>query len=323
MHELHCQRFLFVQTEMLQRLNHPNIIKVQGTGRAPLRDGREVGFMAVRFLDGGILSDRLNTTSPAQVAGADAAHRKKAKAAMEALAPPQPATSSQASIAEPVPMHGGSPINIRMGSSRGNSMTSGPASSRGAERPPSPASWVKRMSYAETLRCAEELADALRYGYSPLSHVLQMKGSSCAQLAADGGGATVADSSFPLSFLSSYFIRYLHDEADANKIILHRDLKPDNVGFLAEGSLQLFDFGLATSVPRQPSSSSDPQGGDSSSSAGEGGGGGSVGLGSGVVLPRYRMTGHTGSVRYMAPEVATDMPYNQAVDTYSFAMILW
>jgi len=120
---------------------------------------------------------------------------------------------------------------------------------------------------------------------------------------------------------------YLHDEADANKVILHRDLKPDNVGFLAEGSLQLFDFGLATSVPRQPTSSEskgdDSSGGGDSSSSCAGGGGGCVGLGSGVVLPRYRMTGHTGSVRYMAPEVATDMPYNQAVDTYSFAMILW
>jgi len=147
---------------MLQRLNHPNIIKVQGTGRAPLRDGRDVGFMAVRFLDGGILSDRLNTTSPAQVAGADAAHRKKAKEAMEALAPPQPMSSqSSSTIAEPTPAHGGSPMNIRMGS-RGSSTASGPAV-RGAERPPSPASWVKRMSYAETLRCAEELADALRY----------------------------------------------------------------------------------------------------------------------------------------------------------------
>jgi serine/threonine protein kinase len=103
----------------------------------------------------------------------------------------------------------------------------------------------------------------------------------------------------------------LHDEADAANVLLHRDLKPDNVGFLADGSLQLFDFGLATSVPRQK--------GPPAAECGEGGGG----LGAGAVLPRYRMTGHTGSVRYMAPEVATDLPYNQAVDTYSFAMILW
>jgi hypothetical protein len=138
---------------MLQRLNHPNVIKVQGTGRAPLQDGTSVRFMAVRFLDGGILSDRLNTTSPAQVAGADAAHRKKAKEAMGALGS---AVGSATSVLGPTPTYG------RNGSSSSSSSSSSGAAAAAAERPPSPASWVKRMSYAETLRCAEELADALR-----------------------------------------------------------------------------------------------------------------------------------------------------------------
>eukprot|EP01035_Chromulina_nebulosa_P020600 gene20600-26709_t len=29
-------------------------------------------------------------------------------------------------------------------------------------------------------------------------------------------------------------------------MILHRDLKPDNVGFTMDGKLKLFNFGLAT-----------------------------------------------------------------------------
>lgn len=35
------------------------------------------------------------------------------------------------------------------------------------------------------------------------------------------------------------------------------------------------------------------------------------------------MTGWTGSLRYMAPEVALNSPYNEKVDVYSFAIIAW
>ena len=35
------------------------------------------------------------------------------------------------------------------------------------------------------------------------------------------------------------------------------------------------------------------------------------------------MSGETGSLRYMAPEVAEGAPYNAAVDVYSFGIILW
>ncbi len=37
----------------------------------------------------------------------------------------------------------------------------------------------------------------------------------------------------------------------------------------------------------------------------------------------YRMTGNTGTISYMAPEVALSKPYNEKVDVYSFAIILW
>jgi serine/threonine protein kinase len=35
------------------------------------------------------------------------------------------------------------------------------------------------------------------------------------------------------------------------------------------------------------------------------------------------MSGETGSLRYMAPEVAEHLPYNHKADVYSFGIILW
>ena len=35
------------------------------------------------------------------------------------------------------------------------------------------------------------------------------------------------------------------------------------------------------------------------------------------------MTGYTGSLRYMAPEVAKQTPYNETCDIYSVGLVLW
>lgn len=37
----------------------------------------------------------------------------------------------------------------------------------------------------------------------------------------------------------------------------------------------------------------------------------------------YEMTGYTGSLRYMAPEVVSRRPYNEKADVYSFGIMLW
>ena len=37
----------------------------------------------------------------------------------------------------------------------------------------------------------------------------------------------------------------------------------------------------------------------------------------------YSLTGNTGSLRYMAPEVAKNMPYGLSVDAYSFGVLFW
>lgn len=41
------------------------------------------------------------------------------------------------------------------------------------------------------------------------------------------------------------------------------------------------------------------------------------------LLPPYEMTGYTGSLRYMAPEVAVNQPYDESVDVYSLSLVLW
>jgi len=85
-------------------------------------------------------------------------------------------------------------------------------------------------------------------------------------------------------------LRYLH----GNNIV-YRDLKPDNIGFDVRGDVKIFDFGLAKEL------------------VGEDQVDGEV----------YKLSGNTGSLRYMAPEVAKEMPYNTSVDVYSFSILLW
>lgn len=43
---------------------------------------------------------------------------------------------------------------------------------------------------------------------------------------------------------------YLHSEMLDPDVLIHRDLKPDNLGFAGDGSLRVIDFGLATIVHR-------------------------------------------------------------------------
>lgn len=62
--------------------------------------------------------------------------------------------------------------------------------------------------------------------------------------------------------------------------------KPDNIGFNAKGIVQLFDFGLAKELKDKDLARN--------------------GL--------YKLTGFTGSIRYMAPEVGLKKAYNQKVD---------
>jgi len=83
---------------------------------------------------------------------------------------------------------------------------------------------------------------------------------------------------------------YLHGQD-----IVYRDLKPDNIGFDSDGVLKMFDFGLAKRITNADKTDDD----------------------------LYRLTGNTGSLRYMAPEIALNRPYSLSVDVYSFGVLFW
>jgi len=89
-------------------------------------------------------------------------------------------------------------------------------------------------------------------------------------------------------------LNYLHNEWSSSVHIIHRDLKPDNIGWSSDGVLKLFDFGLSVSVRAQRERTE-----------------------------QYKLTGNTGTLRYMAPEVVLGRSYHQSVDTYSFGILIW
>ena len=84
----------------------------------------------------------------------------------------------------------------------------------------------------------------------------------------------------------SCFLQHLH---------MHQ---PKNLGFDVRGDIRLFDFGLAKELQE------------------------SERIG-GVHGSTYKMSGNTGSLRYMSPEVALSKPYNLTADVYSFGTMLW
>jgi len=87
-------------------------------------------------------------------------------------------------------------------------------------------------------------------------------------------------------------ICFLHS---CSPIVIHRDLKPANLLLNEDGHIKVGDFGLCK-----------------------------VKMGVGKIEGTYQMTGKTGSMRYMAPEVFHDDPnYDEKVDIYSMAMIFW
>ncbi|KAF2313541.1 hypothetical protein GH714_011563 [Hevea brasiliensis] len=79
-------------------------------------------------------------------------------------------------------------------------------------------------------------------------------------------------------------LSYLH-----SKNIVHRDVKTENLILDKNQALKITDFGVARVEALNPN----------------------------------EMTGYTGSLGYMAPEVFDNKPYNRKCDVYSFGICLW
>ncbi|XP_061376179.1 serine/threonine-protein kinase STY13-like isoform X2 [Gastrolobium bilobum] len=79
-------------------------------------------------------------------------------------------------------------------------------------------------------------------------------------------------------------LSYLH-----SKKIVHRDVKSENILLDANQNLKIADFGVARVEAINPN----------------------------------EMTGETGTIGYMAPEVLDGKPYNRRCDVYSFGICLW
>ena len=83
-------------------------------------------------------------------------------------------------------------------------------------------------------------------------------------------------------------VDYLHARG-----VIFRDLKPANIGFSAADTVQIFDFGLSRELPTLDTTTP------------------------------FHMSGKVGTVRYMAPEVATTQPYTVSADVYSWSIVAY
>jgi len=82
-------------------------------------------------------------------------------------------------------------------------------------------------------------------------------------------------------------VKFLHT---CNPPIIYRDLKPENIMIDRHSIIKLTDFGLSRFMPE---------------------------------TDKYNLTGETGTIRYMAPEVYLNKHYDLKVDVYSLGLILY
>ena len=116
----------------------------------------------------------------------------------------------------------------------------------------------------------------------------------------------------------SLALKFLHSgRALPRCFVMHRDLKPDNLGLADGGALKLLDFGLAICLSSDDSEAAEK---------------GVANLKNmDTTFQRrtkaydmvYDLTAETGTRRYMAPEIGRGEPYGLRSEVYSFAMVAW
>ena len=92
-------------------------------------------------------------------------------------------------------------------------------------------------------------------------------------------------------------VSYLHSQK-----VVHRDLKPDNVGFDRSGRLKVFDFDVARVLPEAVKKDDRDTGSENAV---------------------FRLTKKVGSPRYMSPEVALGESYNEKTDVYALGLLAY
>ncbi|KAH8046229.1 protein kinase [Aureococcus anophagefferens] len=107
-----------------------------------------------------------------------------------------------------------------------------------------------------------------------------------------------SDSRYRLAAELADALAYLHHRALPGYRVVHRDLKPDNMGVTSRRQLKLFDLGLATLV----------------------GAGRGADEKRGQTEELHRLTPETGTQRYLSPESMLGLPYNAKVDVYAFGL---
>ena len=93
----------------------------------------------------------------------------------------------------------------------------------------------------------------------------------------------------------SLTLQYLHDDLSPEFAVVHRNLRPESIGFSGDGLLKLFDFTVAAQLNKSGSD----------------------------IETSEMLVGKVGSLRYMAPEMFLVGSYTEKVDVYSFGLILW
>ena len=78
--------------------------------------------------------------------------------------------------------------------------------------------------------------------------------------------------------------------------LVYRDIKQENIAFDVRGDVKVFDFGLSKGLSKELQSARRNE---------------------------YNLTPRTGSLPYMAPEIAECKPYGTKCDVFSFGMLLW